>query len=185
LSLTVTVSELRNLPSPAALLVDVRSGAEFASGHIPGAVNIPLDQIEARLDDLGRSLPIILACQSGARARMAAGLLEPCHRQMSVLEGGTKAWIDAGLPVVASVRTRWSLERQVRMGAGLLVLTGAIFALTVNPGWLFLCGFVGLGLTFAGLTDICAMGIILEKMPWNKLSHCKIGPNAQPSGSRP
>jgi hypothetical protein len=115
---------------------------------------------------------------------MAAGLLEPCHRQIRVLEGGTKAWIDAGLPVVASVRTRWSLERQVRLGAGLLVLAGAILALTVNPGWLFLCGFVGLGLTFAGLTDICAMGIILGKMPWNKLSQCKIaGPNAEQSGS--
>ncbi len=177
---TVTVSELRNHPSPAALLVDVRSGAEFASGHIPGAVNIPMDQIEARLGDLGLNLPIVLVCQSGKRARMTASLLEPCQRQITVLEGGTKAWIEADLPVVASVKTRWSLERQVRLGAGLLVLTGAILALTVNPRWLFLCGFVGLGLTFAGLTDICAMGIILEKMPWNKLSQCKIaGPNAE------
>jgi rhodanese-related sulfurtransferase len=184
LSPTVTVYELRNRPS-LALLVDVRSGSEFASGHIPSAVNIPLDQIEARLDDLGRNLPILLICQSGTRARIAAGLLEPCQRQISVLEGGTKAWIDAGLPVVASVKTRWSLERQVRLGAGLVVLTGAFLALTVNSGWLFLCGFVGLGLTFAGLTDICAMGMILEKMPWNKLSQCKIvGPNAQPSRSR-
>ena len=181
---TVTVFELRNHPSPA-LLVDVRSGSEFASGHIPGAINIPLDQMEARLDDLGRNLPIILTCQSGTRARMAAGLLEPCQRQITVLEGGTKAWIDADLPVVTSVRTRWSLERQVRLGAGLLVLAGAILALTVNPYWLFLCGFVGLGLTFAGLTDICAMGAILEKMPWNKLTHCKLAvPNAEPSGSR-
>jgi len=186
LSPTVSVSELRNHPSPTALLVDVRSGSEFASGHIPGAVNIPLDQIEARLDDLGLNLPTVLICQSGTRARMAAGLLEPCRRQITVLEGGTKAWIDAGLPVFASVRTCWSLERQVRLGAGLLVLTGAILAMTVNPYWLFLCGFVGLGLTFAGFTDICAMGIILEKMPWNKLSQCKItAPNAEPSGSRP
>ena len=74
MSLTVTVSELRNLPSPAALLVDVRSATEFASGHIPGAVNSPLDQIEARLDDLGRNLPIILACQSG---RIAIEIAEP------------------------------------------------------------------------------------------------------------
>jgi hypothetical protein len=106
---------------------------------------------------------------------MTAGLLEPCQRQISVLEGGTGAWIQAGLPVVASVRTRWSLERQVRLGAGLLALTGCILALTVNPRWVFLCGFVGLGLTFAGLTDICAMGIVLGKMPWNSRSHCAIG----------
>ncbi len=186
MSSTVTVSELRNHPSPAVLLVDVRSGAEFASGHIPGAVNIPMDQIESRLGDLGLNLLIVLVCQSGKRAQMTAGLLEPCQRQITVLEGGTKAWIEADLPIVVSVKTRWSLERQVRLGAGLLVLTGAILALTVNPRWLFLCGFVGLGLTFAGLTDICAMGIILEKMPWNKLSQCKIAaPNAEQSGTCP
>ncbi len=186
MSSTITVSELRNHESPAALLVDVRSGTEFASGHIPGAVNIPMDEIESRLGDLGANLPIVLVCQSGKRARMTAGQLEPCQRQITVLEGGTTAWIEAALPVVASVKTRWSLERQVRLGAGLIVLTGAILALTVNPRWLFLCGFVGLGLTFAGLTDICAMGIILEKMPWNKLSQCKItGPNAEQSGTRP
>ena len=181
---TVTVSQLRNRAATPALLVDVRSGSEFASGHIPGAVNIPMDQIEARLDDLDRNLPIVLICQSGKRARMTAGLLEPCQRQIVVLEGGTKAWIQGGLPVVASVRTRWSLERQVRLGAGLLALTGAILALTANLRWVYLCGFAGLGLTFAGLTDICAMGILLEKMPWNKLSQCKIaGANAEHTGA--
>jgi rhodanese-related sulfurtransferase len=183
---TVTVSELQNHSFPAALLVDVRSGTEFASGHIPGAVNIPMEQIEARLDDLGSNVPVILVCQAGKRARMAAGLLEPCHRQIKVLDGGTKAWIDAGLPVVASVKTRWSLERQVRLGAGLLVPAGAILAPTVSPLWVLLCGFVGAGLTFAGLTDICGMGIVLAKMPWNKVSQCRIaGPDTEQSRSCP
>ena len=49
---TITVAELRAHPSALSLLVDVRSGSEFAAGHIPEAVNIPMDQIEARLDDL-------------------------------------------------------------------------------------------------------------------------------------
>jgi len=169
-----------------ALLVDVRSGSEFASGHIPGAINIPMEEIEARLDDLDVNLPIVLICQSGKRARMSSSLLEPCQRQITVLEGGTQAWIRAGFPVVASVRTRWSLERQVRLGAGLLVLAGVILALTANPLWVFLCGFVGLGLTFAGLTDICAMGIILGKMPWNRRRQCSIGgPPPEQSESRP
>jgi rhodanese-related sulfurtransferase len=182
---TVTISQLRTKSSPS-LLVDVRSASEFASGHIPGAVNIPMDQIEARVDDLDHNLPIVLICQTGKRARMTAGLLEPCGRQVAVLDGGTKAWINAGLPVVASVRTRWSLERQVRLGAGLLVLTGVILALTANQRWLFLCGFAGLGLTFAGLTDICAMGIILEKMPWNSRSHCPVAaPHAEQPGTCP
>ena len=89
---TVTVSEVRNQLSQPALLVDVRSGTEFASGHIPGAVNIPMDQMESRLDDLGLNLnlPIVLICQSGKRAYMTASLLEPCRRQIAVLEGGTK-----------------------------------------------------------------------------------------------
>jgi len=169
-----------------ALLVDVRSSSEFASGHIPGAINIPMEEIEARLDDLDLNLPIVLICQSGKRARMSSSLLEPCQRQITVLEGGTQAWIRAGFPVVASVRTRWSLERQVRLGAGLLVLAGVILALTANPLWVFLCGFVGLGLTFAGLTDICAMGIILGKMPWNRRRQCSIGgPPPEQSESRP
>ena len=172
---TVSVSQLRDGASMGTLVVDVRSGSEFGSGHIPGAVNIPMDQIEARLDDVGTNLPVVLVCQSGKRARMTASLLEPCQRQISVLEGGTLAWIAAGLPVVRSVKTRWSLERQVRLGAGLLGLTGAILGLTVNPRWVFLCAFVGLGLAFAGLTDICAMGMILEKMPWNKRRRCAIG----------
>lgn len=175
MSPTITVSELRNRPSTPSVLVDVRSGSEFAAGHIPGAVNIPMDQIETRLDDLNVNLSIVLVCQSGQRARITAALLEPCGLQITVLEGGTKAWIQAGFPVVASVKTRWSLERQVRLGAGLLVLTGTILALAANPRWVFLSGFIGLGLTFAGLTDICAMGIVLGKMPWNGRSHCPIG----------
>lgn len=186
MSSTVTVSQLRNRTAAPALLVDVRSSTEFASGHIPGAVNIPMDQIEARLDDLGVDVPLVLICQAGKRARMTAGLLEPCGRQITVLEGGTKAWIDAGFPVVASVKTRWSLERQVRLGAGLLVLTGTILALIVNSYWVFLCGFAGLGLSFAGLSDICAMGTLLEKMPWNRQSRCAIaGPNTETSGTCP
>jgi len=177
---TVTISQFSANPTAPSQLVDVRSSSEFAAGHIPGAVNIPMDQIEARVDDLDRNLPIVLVCQTGKRARMTASLLEPCRRQISVLEGGTKAWIDAGLPVVSSVKTRWSLERQVRLGAGLLGLTGAVLAITVNPLWVFLCAFIGLGLTFAGLTDLCPMAILLERMPWNRHSHCPLGsPRAQ------
>jgi len=180
LSPSVTVTELRNQSFGQAQLVDVRSLSEFASGHIPAAVNIPMDQIEARLDDLRPNASIVLVCQSGKRARMTAGLLEPCRRQIAVLEGGTDAWIRAGLPVVASVKTRWSLERQVRLGAGLLVLAGATLAFAVNANWLFLSAFVGLGLTFAGLTDICPMAEILERMPWNGRTHCNaVHPDAE------
>jgi rhodanese-related sulfurtransferase len=181
---SMTVAELQNRLPAQPQLVDVRSPSEYASGHIPHAINIPMDQIEARLDDLHPKVPIILICQAGTRARMVAGLLDPCELQIAVLEGGTSAWIQAGLPIVTSVRTRWSLELQVRFGAGLVVLIGAVLALTVNPSWLFLPAFVGLGLTFAGLTDFCPTGLILEKMPWNGHSRCKLAPaGAEPMGS--
>jgi rhodanese-related sulfurtransferase len=181
----MTISQLKSDPNTRSQLVDVRSRSEFASGHIPGAVNIPMDEIEARLDDLDRNLPIVLVCQTGKRARMTAGLLEPCRRKLSVLEGGTKGWIEAGLPVVLSVKTRWSLERQVRLGAGLLGLTGAVLALTVSPNWVFVCVIIGLGLTFAGLTDLCPMAILLERMPWNRQTHCRIGSSGAPSTTPP
>ena len=140
MSASISVVELQHQLPGQAQLVDVRSASEFAAGHIPGAMNIPMDQIETRLDDLHPHTPLVLICQAGRRARMTAGLLEPCQRQMSILEGGTSAWIQAGLPVVTNVKTRWSLERQVRLGAGLLVLAGVVLSFTVNGNWLFLFG---------------------------------------------
>jgi rhodanese-related sulfurtransferase len=183
LSPSITVADLRSQPPAQAQLIDVRSPTEFASGHIAGAINIPMDQIESRIADLS-SGPIVLICQMGKRARMTANLLEPCQRQIAVLEGGTAAWLQAGLPVVTSVKTRWSLERQVRLGAGLLVLVGATLALTIHPRWILLSAFVGMGLIFAGLTDVCPMAEILGKMPWNARTHCKTAvPNAELSKS--
>jgi rhodanese-related sulfurtransferase len=184
LSPSITVAALHTQPPSQAQLIDVRSPSEFASGHIPGAVNIPMDQIESRLADLSSTTPIVLICQMGKRARMTAGLLEPCPFQLSVLEGGTSAWIQAGFPVVRSVRSRWSLERQVRLGAGLLVLTASALTLFGSPHWIFLAAFAGAGLTFAGLTDICLMAELLRRMPWNKAANGRAGGSSQQELSR-
>jgi rhodanese-related sulfurtransferase len=184
LTASLTATELHDHMPANFQLVDVRSASEFAAGHIPGAVNIPMDEIESRLDDIRPGAPTILICQMGKRAQMTANLIEPCRREISVLEGGTSAWIQAGLPVVKSVRTRWSLERQVRLAAGLLVVTAAVLAFTVSPLWLALAAFVGLGLTFAGLTDICPMAELLQTLPWNRIRHCQVPrPDAAPSRS--
>lgn len=170
---SITVADLQQSANYRQL-VDVRSATEFATGHIPGALNIPLDQIESRVNDLRSDSPIVLVCQMGKRARMAATLLDSCKLSLTVLEGGTNAWIQSGLPVVINAKTRWSLERQVRLAAGFLVLLGAALALTVSAQWVFLCAFVGLGLAFAGLTDICPMAELLIRLPWNKTSHCRV-----------
>jgi hypothetical protein len=85
-----------------------------------------------------------------------------------VLDGGTEGWREAGLELVATTRARWSLERQVRLAAGLLVVTAVTLAATVSDGWIYLAGFVGLGLTMAGLTGFCPMAKLLAALSWNK-----------------
>lgn len=149
-------------------LVDVRSPSEFAAGHIPGTMNVPMEQVQTRVADLDLTSQVVLVCKSGTRANIARGLLASKVPNLSVLEGGTDAWAKVGLPLVQSQKTRWSLERQVRLGAGVLILASLGLAFGVNLAWLGLTAFVGVGLTFAGATDICLMGIGLARMPWNK-----------------
>jgi rhodanese-related sulfurtransferase len=152
----------------ATQLVDVRSAGEFAAGHVPGAMNIPLEEIERRLGDLNAEQTLVLICKSGTRAGIATEFLKDKRANLVVLQGGTEAWVKAGLPLVVSAKSRWAPERQVRLVAGLLLLSSVVLSLTVYPPMVYLAGFVGLGLTGAGLTDFCPMAILLAKMPWNR-----------------
>ncbi len=167
---TIKPSELKSKLSQGERLqlVDVRSAGEYASGHIPGTINMPLEQVDTRLDDLHTSDPIVIVCQSGKRAGMCYENLKESREDLYVLDGGTSAWMSEGLPTVSSVTNRWSIERQVRLAAGMLVLTGTLLSLFVNAGWIYLAMFVGAGLTFAGLTNICGMAFLFGAMPWNK-----------------
>lgn len=149
-------------------LVDVRSASEFASGHIPGTVNVPMEQAEKRVADFDLDSQVVLVCKSGTRAEIVRRLLASKIPNVSVLEGGTDAWTQDGFPLVQSQKTRWSLERQVRLGAGVLILASVGLAVWVNPLWLGFTAFVGAGLTFAGATDICGMGLLLARLPWNR-----------------
>jgi rhodanese-related sulfurtransferase len=180
MSMSTTVSEFREASAAGKrpFLVDVRSGGEFGAEHIPGAVHIPLEEIEARVDDIPAEGPVVLVCHSGDRSAMARELILPQRPQAETLEGGTEAWKEAGLPLVCSRRTRWSLERQVRLTAGSLILLGTILSLTVAPAWVFLAMFVGGGLVFAGITNVCGMASLFAAMPWNK-------PKAAPSVAEP
>lgn len=168
MSKTINISELveRMESDPTLQMIDVRSPGEYAAGHVPGAINIPLEQVHERMGDLKPGHVAVL-CQSGRRAGIACEYLSDLPQDVLLVEGGTKAWVEANKPVVSTTRTRWSLERQVRLIAGLMVLIGTVLAATIAPGWVFLAMFVGAGLTFAGLTDICGMGLLLAKLPWN------------------
>jgi len=157
---------------PGALLIDVRTPAEFQQVHAVGARNIPLDRLSA--DQLTRELngseSIYVICRSGARGRKACEKLHAAGIANAVnVEGGTDAWEAAGLPVVRG-RKALSLERQVRMAAGAIVVTGAVLAWWVHPAFVTVCAFVGAGLVFAGITDTCGMGLLLARMPWNRAS---------------
>ena len=159
--------------TPGLTVIDVRTPAEFAEVHAVPARNIPLPEVStASLAAAGHAapgLPVYILCQTGRRALAAADALSAagCARPV-VVEGGTVAGAAAGLPVVRGGTKAVSLERQVRIAAGSLVLVGVILSQFVHPGFVWLSGFVGAGLVFAGVTDFCGMGILLSRAPWNR-----------------
>ena len=169
--MTITPAELQKLlvTEPSLSLLDVRTPVEFAEVHVPQARNISLDELNPRLLQVQKDKPVYLLCRSGQRAKMAADkLARDGFAQPVVVEGGTLAWIEARLPVTRGVSRVISLERQVRIVAGALVLTGILLGWFIHPGFYGLSAFVGAGLVFAGITDFCGIGLLLAKMPWNK-----------------
>jgi len=169
---TIPLEEMRRLMKDdcPALMVDVRTPAEFRRVHAVGAHLMPLDELDAATVNRHRAADgrVYVICQAGGRSAMACEqLMRAGVGDVYSVEGGTAAWEKAGLPVVRG-RGVISLERQVRIAAGSLVLLGSLLAWFVRPGFVLLPGLVGSGLIFAGVTDFCGMGILLGKMPWNK-----------------
>jgi rhodanese-related sulfurtransferase len=161
----------------AAQLLDVRTPAEHRQIHVPGVHLMPLDRLDAAQlaapGGFSKNKPVYILCQSGGRARQAAARLEQAgFEECSVVEGGTSAWAAAGLPVNRGASQVISLERQVRIAAGFLVLSGVLLSQFVNPAFIWLSGFIGAGLIFAGATDWCGMGMLIARMPWNQDASC-------------
>jgi rhodanese-related sulfurtransferase len=153
----------------AVSVIDVREPMEYVGGHIAGSLNVPLSRIGQA--DLPRG-PLVLVCQSGNRSSRALNqLLQQGHpAPLADLEGGIPAWQEAGLPVRKLNNAPLPLMRQVQIAAGSLVLLGVILSQTVAPGWIWLSGFVGAGLTFAGISGFCGMARLLAAMPWNRVT---------------
>lgn len=171
---SITPEEAQRLltGSTAATLLDVRTAAEFAQVHAAGARSLPLDQLEpesVKSVCKGKTGQLLVICKSGARAAKAIQKLQSAGMtDVLCVTGGTDAWVSAGLPVERSDRRVISLERQVRIAAGLLVSIGIAMSLLVHPAFIGLSAFVGLGLIFAGVTDWCGMGMLIARLPWNR-----------------
>lgn len=155
------------------MVIDVRSAAEYESRHIRGSYHVPAQTLAEHAADLARLLdtgnaPVVLVCQSGVRAEQARRHLAAVGLQDAyVLDGGVPAYAAAGGDVIRGRRT-WALERQVRLCAGVLVLVGMLAGRYLTPTARLLTGAVGTGLTFSALTDTCAMGSALARLPFNR-----------------
>ena len=156
-----------------ATLVDVREYPEWAGGRIAGARLIPLGEVARRAREIDREKPVYVVCRSGRRSAEACVILRSLgFEEVRNVGGGMMAWEAAGLSVERDERAPWSIERQVRFAAGALVLLGVLLSVAVAPAFVWLAGFVGAGLAFAAVTDTCAMGLLLARLPWNRDANC-------------
>jgi rhodanese-related sulfurtransferase len=156
-----------NSASPPRL-VDVRTPGEFESAHIAGAHNVPLDIVRERTSEIAGRLDgdVVFVCRSGQRAAQAAELLQGTGLAGAVLDGGITDWEGHGFDVDRGTQ-RWEIERQVRLVAGSIVLTSVVGSIAISRlKWL--AAGIGAGLTYAAVSNTCAMGTALSKLPYNR-----------------
>ncbi|QDU98895.1 rhodanese-like domain-containing protein [Lignipirellula cremea] len=170
---TISVQRFNERDGSASVeIIDVRTPLEFQEVHAAKARNIPLDALDPGSVMQSRNgsadEPLYLICRSGSRAAKAQQkFIDAGFTNVVNITGGTEAWVKAGLRVVRGKKVM-SLERQVRIAAGSLVLAGALLGYFVHPYFIGIPAFVGAGLMFAGITDSCAMGMLIARMPWNQ-----------------
>jgi rhodanese-related sulfurtransferase len=172
----ISIHELQSILTSGGRpdLIDVRTPAEFAGVHVPGARSVPLDNLDydAVLGGRpsGHNAPIYILCHSGTRAKEAAAKFAAAgFENCVVVDGGTQAWADAGLPVERGAHTVLPLDRQVQVAIGSIVLVSVLLSQFVNHAWIWLSGFVGCGLIFAGLSGVCMLRMLMARMPWNQV----------------
>lgn len=171
---TIDVARARALVDRGAVLVDVREADEHARERVPGARHNPLSRLSPV--DAPPGAAVIFHCRSGARTAANAGrLAAAADCDAYILEGGLDAWKRAGLPVEQRRGQPIEIMRQVQITAGSLVLLGVVLGFTVSPAWFGLSGFIGAGLTFAGVSGWCGMAKVLALMPWNRAAARAMG----------
>ena len=169
----ITSTDLRDLlaSSPSLRVLDVRTPAEFETLHIRGSNNVPLDVLDqhgpAVVQQLHNDDDVVLVCRSGQRSAQAAELLRNAGLTGGrVLEKGIADWDAQGFEVDRGVQ-RWEVERQVRLVAGSVVLSSVVGSIAV-PRLKWLAAAIGAGLTYAAVSNTCAMATALSKLPYNR-----------------
>ena len=97
--LTISELKLRLDGVPRPRLIDVRNPDEFASGHIPGAENHPLGQLDTAIPGVEPTEDVLVVCHSGMRSNQACQKLADRYPRLYNVLGGTAAWIAAGHPI--------------------------------------------------------------------------------------
>jgi rhodanese-related sulfurtransferase len=170
---SIDVSEINSYLDKGALLLDVRTKIENKALALDlPCVPIPLSDLsDSSLLPIEKNQTILLLCQSGQRAQKAYELLQKKgYKNLLVIEGGLKNCCDAGLPIRKNETVHMiSLERQVRITAGIFVLIGSLLGLILHTGFFVIPIFIGAGLIFAGVSNWCGMALVLARMPWNKI----------------
>jgi sulfur dioxygenase len=171
---SVSAQQLAVLAGSGKLhILDVRTPGEFASLRIAGSVNVPFERLDppALLGRFGANTPLYCVCQTGTRSQLAADRLRAAGFTNVVhVDGGTNAWTSADLPLLRGERSVISLERQVRIAAGLISVLGIIAGALIHPAGYLVSALVGAGLLYAGVTNTCGMSMVLGRLPWNQVS---------------
>lgn len=165
---------------PRAVVLDVRSPAEYRAGHIPGARLLPVDELSTTTvadvvdgADIGADNPLYITCHAGQRAEKAARWLRDAGvEHLALVQGGTEAWQKAGLPI-QRCNSALSLDRQVQIAVGSLVILKVLFGFTVHDVFFLAAAAIGAGLVTAGLTRWCGMAQLMARMPWNRGRDCR------------
>jgi len=174
----ISVNEAKSLVEQGAAFIDVRSPAEWNALHAQGTTNIPLDQVNAdsvnqQALKMGGTKTAVIICQKGGRSLRACQSIssssQECTCELLSVSGGTEAWDQAGFAVHRNeTKTTISMERQVRIIAGLVVFLFSFFSLSIHVAFSVIPLLVGAGLMFSGITDWCGLAILLSKAPWNQ-----------------
>lgn len=162
--------DFANIPDNAIVL-DVRNASEHSEIALKrGHYFIELPRFDAKnfiKECRLKGEPVCVLCRSGMRASKAAVQLENAgYSNVYILKDGIAAL--SGKPDIVYENKVMSMERQVRIVAGTLVLLGSVLALVSNSAFALLPAFVGCGLIYAGISNTCAMASLLAKLPWNK-----------------